>query len=63
MTFSGGERGEGEVSDSNCEYKKKKFKNNGEASKHRILQQEGDLYIKNMVIRGAGNIICVYKFL
>ena len=29
-------------------------------SKHRILQQEGGLYIHNLVIRGAEYIICVH---
>ena len=40
--------------------KKTSLKTKEKTSKHRILQQEGGLYIHNLVIRGAWNIICVY---
>ena len=55
---------------SNFLYKKNEFekrmkktslkKKMEKTSKHRILQQEGSLYIHNLVIRGAWNIIYVY---
>ena len=70
MTF--GDGGEGVVFQI-FSTKKKKFENNRNKNKnknknkkkkkhwkHRILQQEEGLYIHNLVVRGAGNIICVH---
>ena len=53
------ERGEG-VGTLNFQYKKNKFENNGKNIKAQDSPAGKGLYLHNLVIRGAGNIICVH---
>ena len=60
LTFGGGRGGEEGVFQIFSTKKKKSFKNNGKNIKAQDSPAGGGLYIHNLVIRGAGNIICVH---